>query len=288
MSSSSSVRRYLISILVYLAFNYNGLVEGFAQLNCNWRVKFPPLFSLASNEQLKDNSVTPNTNTKTVKKSQTPKIIRIANSEPQELLTSSNEEISSSSSAKPKNSSKRTAIPITHSISGTSSLYGTNSPSSTYSLPPANHAYPSGSSDGQVSFTVYGEPIPLQRHMLSQGRMYNPSSTQQRNFERVCHEFLAPVPMQGPLEATLTFYFSRPISHYRTGKFAGQLKANMPLFHSKRKDLDNLIKFVLDSLNGVAYDDDAQVAVLNCAKFYTCGEPRTEVRLRHLPSAVSE
>ena len=37
------------------------------------------------------------------------------------------------------------------------------------------------------------------------------------------------------------------------------LKDDAPLFMSQRKDLDNLVKFVLDSLNGAAYEDDAQV-----------------------------
>jgi hypothetical protein len=37
------------------------------------------------------------------------------------------------------------------------------------------------------------------------------------------------------------------------------LKDDAPQFMTQRKDLDNLVKFVLDSLNGEAYEDDAQV-----------------------------
>lgn len=160
---------------------------------------------------------------------------------------------------------KRAVVPITRGVAGGAS-----------------------GEDGVISFTVFGEPIPLHRHMLSQGRMYNPSATQQRNFARACAMQLPETPLQGPIEAKLTFYFSRPLNHYRTGKFAGQLKPGMPTWHSKRKDIDNLIKFVFDSLNGLAYEDDSQISVVSSAKMYTNGEPRTEVFLRTLKDEPKE
>lgn len=39
-------------------------------------------------------------------------------------------------------------------------------------------------------------------------------------------------------------------------------------YHTKKVDLDNVIKSVLDGLNGVAFDDDAQVAQITAFKFY--------------------
>ena len=184
------------------------------------------------------------------------------------------EDQASSKLKKKKKTTPRPSVAITHGIVGTQSLFGEAVTSAQYIR---------GETTGEVAFTVFGEPIPLRRHMMAKGHMYNPSSAQQRNFARACADHL-PLsgPLEGPLEATLTFFFSRPASHYRTGKFAGTLKPGMPSWHSKRKDLDNLIKFVLDSLNGIAYLDDSQVAVLRSAKFYTNGEPRSEVRLRRL------
>ena len=35
------------------------------------------------------------------------------------------------------------------------------------------------SSSSSVSFVVYGEPVPLSRHMMAKGHMYNPSATAQ-------------------------------------------------------------------------------------------------------------
>ena len=49
-------------------------------------------------------------------------------------------------------------------------------------------------------------------------------------------------------------------------------------------DVDNLGKFVLDSLNKHAYLDDCQIAVLNLAKLYTDleSDARIEVKIRKL------
>ena len=52
-------------------------------------------------------------------------------------------------------------------------------------------------------------------------------------------------------------------------------------------DIDNLIKFVMDSLNGQAYLDDSQICSVSSKKFYcNAGEqPRTEVAIRYITDA---
>ena len=138
-------------------------------------------------------------------------------------------------------------------------------------------------------FTVLGEPRPLSRHMFSNGRMYNPSSKYQKEFLNNCTHNLPLIPLEGPLEIDLRFYFSRPLSHYRSGKYKHILKDNMPYYHSNRKDLDNLIKFVLDSLNKHAYIDDSQIAVINSGKYYTSSEEaRVEVSITLLEDVMCE
>jgi len=47
-------------------------------------------------------------------------------------------------------------------------------------------------------------------------------------------------------------------------------------------DLDNLVKFVLDALNGKAYEDDSQVCEIHTAKLYTDTDSRTEVVISKL------
>lgn len=38
--------------------------------------------------------------------------------------------------------------------------------------------------------------------------------------------------------------------------------------YTKKSDIDNIVKIILDSLNGVAYKDDAQVTELTVYKEY--------------------
>ena len=62
----------------------------------------------------------------------------------------------------------------------------------------------------------------------------------------------------------------RPKSHYRQGKYAGILKDNIPKHYTKCSDIDNLAKFILDTLQGDDgfFIDDKQVVELNCIKRY--------------------
>lgn len=47
---------------------------------------------------------------------------------------------------------------------------------------------------------------------------------------------------------------------------------------TKKPDIDNVIKIICDSLNGIAYKDDAQIVELNTYKYYS-DNPRVEVNI---------
>ena len=136
--------------------------------------------------------------------------------------------------------------------------------------------------ESDIVFVVFGEPIPLSRHMMSNNRMYNPSAKSQKQFLDCCKEYLPEQPFEGPLEISIIFYFTRPKKHFKTGKNAGILRQDAPTWHTSRKDIDNLIKFVLDSLNSKAYVDDKQVASISSRKYYTDDKPRTVVKISRL------
>lgn len=88
----------------------------------------------------------------------------------------------------------------------------------------------------ELSFVVYGEPMPLQRHrVLRSGITYNPSSKLQNEFLQACTGALPDKPMEGPLEVRVVFYFKRPLNHFGTGKNKSVLKKGMDFWHSKRK-----------------------------------------------------
>ena len=61
-----------------------------------------------------------------------------------------------------------------------------------------------------------------------------------------------------PTHIKILFYFPRPKCHYTlcgsTGKLV--LDPSAPLWKTSKPDLDNLVKLVMDSINGVVFKDD--------------------------------
>lgn len=51
------------------------------------------------------------------------------------------------------------------------------------------------------------------------------------------------------------------------------------LFPCKKPDIDNIIKIILDGLNGVMFDDDKQVVNVSATKVYTEQEPKVEIQI---------
>ncbi len=51
---------------------------------------------------------------------------------------------------------------------------------------------------------------------------------------------------------------------------------------TKKVDIDNICKSILDSLNGVAYADDGQVVKIKASKEYTIEEERIEIEVKEV------
>jgi Holliday junction resolvase RusA-like endonuclease len=139
----------------------------------------------------------------------------------------------------------------------------------------------------RAKFTIRGKPLPLVRHRSRRGFMYNPSATAQEEFRDSLLQMMpkhhhpiivddgisgdAPITFFGEsdfLEVSIVFRFKRPKSHFvNNTPGEGRIKPNAPgRFHATRTDIDNLAKFVLDSLNGLLYADDRQVVSLKLIK----------------------
>jgi len=103
---------------------------------------------------------------------------------------------------------------------------------------------------------IQGKPYPLKRPRRSaNGGMFDPAENVQAKQEvAMAARQSITKPIDGPVRITATFWFERPKSHYRK-----TIKASAPVHHTQRPDVDNLIKTVLDGLNGIAWVDDAQV-----------------------------
>lgn len=75
-------------------------------------------------------------------------------------------------------------------------------------------------------------------------------------------------PLDGPVEAHMTFVLPRPKGHYGTGRNARVLKPSAPLYPAGKPDLDKLARSTSDALTGIVWHDDAQVARSVLAKVY--------------------
>ena len=82
----------------------------------------------------------------------------------------------------------------------------------------------------------------------------------------------------------LYFYLPRPKSHYGTGRNAGKLKTSAPAV-PRGKDLTKMLRAVEDSLSGIIFEDDDQVAMQLTTKNYAdCCEPGVRVKIRCYPN----
>ena len=81
----------------------------------------------------------------------------------------------------------------------------------------------------------------------------------------------------------LIFYMPRPKSHYRTGKFSHILKDSAPSFHTKKPDVDNLSKAVLDAMTDAGIlSDDSIVVQHYIYKKYTERETGVKIEIEEL------
>ena len=80
------------------------------------------------------------------------------------------------------------------------------------------------------------------------------------------------LPLTGPVRCDLTFYFARP------------KKPKHPIYHITKPDRDNLDKGILDSLNGICWVDDCQIAAGEIQKLYAPEgkAPGVEMRIKKL------
>lgn len=120
-----------------------------------------------------------------------------------------------------------------------------------------------------ITFTHVGKPIPLQRPRFSRtGRVYNPNKCDQRQFAANVEQYKPQTPLSGAIRITLKYVFKRPKSHFGTGRNSAILKSSAPRFHTTKPDVDNLVKFTLDAMNGVFFMDDKQVVDIRATKVY--------------------
>lgn len=123
-----------------------------------------------------------------------------------------------------------------------------------------------------ISFTIPGAPRGKGRPRFrrAKGFVATYSDPKTANYENLiayaAQEARGPrQPLEGPLVVTVLIRLAPPTSaskRIRAAMLAGEVHP------TKRPDLDNVIKAVLDGCNGVAFADDAQVCWINAGKVY--------------------
>lgn len=123
---------------------------------------------------------------------------------------------------------------------------------------------------GMYSFTALGQPVPKERprHNRKTGNTYTPTKTTQAE-GIIAVSFRAEVVGYGPP---------------RTGRFA--IGAKFYLKRDYGADIDNLMKTVMDGLQGFVYVNDSQVKkLLESEILMDPKNPRTEVTIVELDHA---
>ena len=155
----------------------------------------------------------------------------------------------------------------------------------------------------RIYFTIPGKPRPQKRHGdRKHGGKYDPSAQDKREFNLQSRRYAPKEPIVGPVLLYVVFYMPVPkgaVKKIKATATAFALAARSPLevsahlslsskslqtikigfgFHTKRPDVDNLLKLVKGALNGLMWVDDSQVQIGGCFKIYS-HKPRTVIEL---------
>lgn len=139
----------------------------------------------------------------------------------------------------------------------------------------------------KIEFAISGIPTAKGRPRLSTrggfARAYTPQKT--RDAESLlaaqAWHFRPSQPLEGPIELTVTFVMPIPASWSKSKQQVAKLRP-----HCTKPDLDNLIKLVKDSLNGMFWSDDKQVYKVFAAKVYG-PIPQTIISIEQAAEKVS-
>lgn len=81
-----------------------------------------------------------------------------------------------------------------------------------------------------------------------------------RAVAEACKKCLPETPLCGPVGVDILFVFPRPKNKIWKNK------EMRPYWHCKKSDIDNIIKSLLDVMNGFFWRDDSQISVCNASK----------------------
>ena len=129
-----------------------------------------------------------------------------------------------------------------------------------------------------------GIPVGKARHRDSKyGGKYDPQSALVTATRKLIKKQLPVgwIPTEQPVLCAFDSYFTRPKSHYRTGRNENLLKKSAPMYHTIKPDYSNLAKFYEDCMNLLVWHDDSQIiGYCNSAKYWISKTEKSYMRVR--------
>ena len=120
-----------------------------------------------------------------------------------------------------------------------------------------------------------GNPRGKGRPRFYRGHAVTPKAT--REYERdFASLWKGGEPTSDPVRVIIKAYYP---CDYKANKARKRLMLDNAIRPTKKPDIDNVTKIVLDALNGVAFVDDAQVIEVLASKYFS-SEPRVEIRVQ--------
>jgi Holliday junction resolvase RusA-like endonuclease len=131
----------------------------------------------------------------------------------------------------------------------------------------------------ELKLVVPGIPIAKARpRFFRRGKFvgtYNCQETEEGKFAVLCKNQIHQDPLPAGQSIQLSCRFFMPIPAGWSQKKRRELD-QFGISHVKKPDLDNMVKFIKDCLNGIAWHDDSQITCLFAEKEYSYN-PRTEI-----------
>ena len=127
------------------------------------------------------------------------------------------------------------------------------------------------------NITISGQPIPLKRHryVYKRGHLisYDPQKKQKEDFAWKCRAEISGnvKPIEGAFILSGEFYVSRK----------AMKKEDEGTYRIERPDIDNYLKFLLDSLQGSFFADDSHCVTIVGRKWHS-KNARTELIIEEL------
>ena len=144
----------------------------------------------------------------------------------------------------------------------------------------------------EISFIIPGKPFGKQRpRVVNRGKFstaYTPKETiAYENLVKMCYKQEAGnfrFPDDAALEVGILAYYEIPKS---VSKKKREEMLSNEIRPTKKPDFDNIGKVICDSLNSIAYHDDAAIVEAQVSKLYS-EEPRVEVLIKEIEKGKGE